>query len=246
MVVSGKKKGLGILLGYDEQHPVVATIRKGSVAEKANIPLGSTIVRIDGKEVNSWHDVRTIAAALAPDKNVAVVVQPPDSKETKSFEITTNSADLEQIASYRYAHGLDLRERIDPRKTSNPLQAAAWGARETRDLILQFYLTIKRMFQRSIPLSNAMGPVGIVQAGAKLSERGNDWLIWFLAQISANLAVVNFLPIPIVDGGLFLFLIIEKLQGRPLSSRTQSIAQVVGLALIVSVFLFVTYQDIMR
>jgi len=64
--------------------------------------------------------------------------------------------------------------------------------------------------------------------------------------ISANLAVVNFLPIPIVDGGLFTFLVIEKLQGRPLSPRTQSIAQVVGLALIVSVFLFVTYQDIMR
>ena len=64
--------------------------------------------------------------------------------------------------------------------------------------------------------------------------------------ISANLAVVNFLPIPIVDGGLFTFLIVEKIQGRPLSAKTQSIAQVVGLAIILSVFLLVTYQDIAR
>jgi regulator of sigma E protease len=73
-----------------------------------------------------------------------------------------------------------------------------------------------------------------------------DWLLWFLCMISANLAVVNFLPIPIVDGGLFTFLIIEKIQGKPLSARTQSIAQIVGLAILVSVFLLVTYQDITR
>jgi regulator of sigma E protease len=58
--------------------------------------------------------------------------------------------------------------------------------------------------------------------------------------------VVNFLPIPIVDGGLFVFLIIEKIMGKPLSPKAQSIAQIVGLALIASVFLFVTYHDIAR
>ena len=72
----------------------------------------------------------------------------------------------------------------------------------------------------------------LICAGAKFAFKGFDWLVWFLAMISANLAVVNFLPIPIVDGGLFTFLILEKVQGRPLSQRAQSIAQVVGLALI--------------
>jgi len=85
-----------------------------------------------------------------------------------------------------------------------------------------------------------------VQAGSRFAYKGFDWLIWFLAMISANLAVVNFLPIPIVDGGLFMFLVLEKIMGRPLSPRAQSIAQIVGLALILSVFVFVTYQDINR
>ena len=91
-----------------------------------------------------------------------------------------------------------------------------------------------------------MGPDGIFSAGHQFALKGADWLIWFLSMISANLAVVNFLPIPIVDGGLFTFLIIEKIQGRPLSPKTQSIAQVVGLAIIVGVFLLVTYQDVAR
>src|SRR5207247_9319747 len=143
-------------------------------------------------------------------------------------------------------------DRVEPRvaKTAvgrlDPLTAAAWGSTETRDFVLQFYLTIHRMLQGSVSYKNMMGPVGIFNAGRQFAYKGNDWLIWFLAMISANLAVVNFLPIPIVDGGLFTFLIVEKIQGRPLSAKTQSIAQVVGLAIILSVFLLVTYQDIAR
>ncbi|CAN5617699.1 hypothetical protein BH09PLA1_BH09PLA1_29310 [soil metagenome] len=244
--VPSKKKGIGVGLELDAANPVIAAVEKDSAADRAGVPRGSTIVSIAGQPVNSWYDVRRIGATISPDKPMTLVVRPPGSTDSKSFDLKPSESEIARINSYRYDNPLLLRERIDPRQTSNPLEAASWGVRETRDLIVQFYLTLKRMVQRSIPLNNAMGPVGIVQAGARLADRGNDWLIWFLAQISANLAVVNFLPIPIVDGGLFLFLIIEKLQGKPLSSRTQSIAQVVGLALIVSVFIFVTYQDIMR
>ena len=107
-------------------------------------------------------------------------------------------------------------------------------------------LMLRRMVQGSVSPKNAIGPVGIFDFGSKIAGRGADWVIWFLAMISANLAVVNFLPIPIVDGGLFLFLVLEKVMGRPLSPKAQGIVQLVGLALIVGVFLFVTYHDISR
>ena len=124
--------------------------------------------------------------------------------------------------------------------------AAGWGVTETRDLLLQFYLTLQRLATGSVSATNLMGPLGIVHAGSKFALKGSDWLIWFLAMISANLAVVNFLPIPIVDGGLFTFLIIEKIAGKPLSPRMQTVAQLVGMAIILSVFVLVTYQDISR
>jgi regulator of sigma E protease len=71
-------------------------------------------------------------------------------------------------------------------------------------------------------------------------------LLYFLALISANLAVINFLPLPIVDGGLFTFLIIEKIKGSPISLRVMVATQVIGIVLIIGVFLFVTFQDLQK
>jgi regulator of sigma E protease len=132
------------------------------------------------------------------------------------------------------------------RTTHNPVEAVTWGIAETRDLILQGYLTLQRVFGGSVPASNMSGPVGIFQAGTAFAKRGPDWFVWFLAVISANLAVVNFLPVPILDGWHFLGLIKEKLTGKPLSEGVQVVAQYVGLAMILSLILFVTFNDITR
>ena len=246
--VDKDRYGLGVGLGLDEAHAVVGAVMKDTPAAQAGIPQGAAITAVAGQPVQSWHDVHRALTRAEPDRPISVAYDAHGA--TRTAELTLPRAELEKLRSYRYTAvpimAGAFREYTVERHTDNPLTAAAWGVEETRDLIFQFYLTIQRMVQRSVPASNMMGPLGIVQAGSKFAYKGNDWLIWFLSMISANLAVVNFLPIPIVDGGLFLFLIIEKLQGRPLSPRTQSIAQVVGLALILSVFIFVTYQDIMR
>jgi regulator of sigma E protease len=243
--VGKNRMGLGIGLGTDETHAVVADVLPDTVAARANLLPGSTITSIDAQPVRTWFDVHRLLAGAGADQAIAVELTDP-SGQKKTIRLTLTAADVQSVASNRYTHRLALREHVEPRKTRNPLTAAAWGVTETRDLLVQFYLTIKRMAQRSVPVSGVMGPVGIVQAGSRFASKGVDWLLWFLAMISANLAVVNFLPIPIVDGGLFVFLLLEKSMGRPLSPRAQSIAQIVGLALILSVFLFVTYQDINR
>jgi regulator of sigma E protease len=244
---------LGIGLGFDLEHPVIAGLVKGSPADAAGVPLdtdtpaGTTVVSIDDQPVSNWFDVdRLLKAHVAEKGTAAVQLVVREGDKDRSFSIPLNPDVTADITSTAYEIPLMLQEQSSIRKTTQPLQAVAWGIGETRDLIAQFYLTLKRMAQGSVPASGAMGPLGILQAGYRFAYKGIDWLIWFLSMISANLAVVNFLPIPIVDGGLFTFLIIEKLQGRPISPRTQGIAQVVGLALIVSVFLFVTYQDILR
>ena len=97
---------------------------------------------------------------------------------------------------------------------------------------------------QQIGVENIRGPVGIVRIGAKIAEAGLAQLIYFLAFLSANFAVINFLPLPIVDGGHFMFLIIEKIKGKPLSLRVQMITQIIGLALIFGAFIFLTIQDI--
>jgi regulator of sigma E protease len=242
---SGGRKGVGVLPGYEEETPVVASTVKDSPAAnvKDGIPAGSLITQVDGKPVKTWFDVRE-ALSQAGDHKLTLMA--PNANKPIERTLVLGKNDAEAVDSIRLAVGLNLAELITIRKTHNPVEAMGWGVLETRDLILQFYVTLQRMFGGTVSASNLMGPVGIVGAGAKFAFKGTDWLVWFLAMISANLAVVNFLPIPIVDGGLFLFLIIEKIQGKPLSRRAQEYAQLVGLALILSVFLMVTYNDIAR
>jgi regulator of sigma E protease len=244
--------GLSVALSLDHENPVVAEVIDKTPAQKAGVPSGSTITSIAGQPVKSWYDVKRLISAAKPGEPIKLTAS--TSTGEKEFSLELSSEQLTKIAGLTYTTALVnpipmLHERVEPRKASGPwapATAAAWGVTETRDFVLQFYLTLHRMFQGSVSYKNMMGPVGIFNAGRQFAYKGNDWLIWFLAMISANLAVVNFLPIPIVDGGLFTFLIVEKIQGKPLSPKTQSIAQVVGLAIILSVFLLVTYQDIVR
>jgi len=242
--VARDRYGLGMGLGYDASSTLIAGVSPGSPAEVAGIPAGATIRRIGKQEVSNWFEVRR-ALQNSPVNTPLEMVVVTNGVE-KSFPLTLTQPAMDQLKGISYAHGLLLHEHVEPRQTNNPVTATIWGVQETRDFTLQFYLTLQRMFQGSVSYTNMMGPVGIFHAGTKFAYKGTDWLIWFLAMISANLAVVNFLPIPIVDGGLFTFLIIEKLRGKPLSARAQSAAQIAGLALILGVFLLVTFQDIAR
>jgi regulator of sigma E protease len=244
--VTKDRKGVGVVPAFEDQTPVIAAVIPKSPADgvKDGLPIGSQIAAVDGKAVTTWFDVRDALQAAGGQHTLTLL--PRDGGKAIERTINLSENDAQAVAGIRLQAPLHLAELITVRKTDSPATAMGWGVLETRDLILQFYVTLQRMFGGSISTSNLMGPVGIVNAGARFAFKGNDWLIWFLAMISANLAVVNFLPIPIVDGGLFLFLIIEKIQGKPLSRRAQEYAQLVGLALILSVFLMVTYNDIAR
>ncbi|MCP4592774.1 MAG: RIP metalloprotease RseP [bacterium] len=128
-----------------------------------------------------------------------------------------------------------------------PVEALGLGAKKTVYFVVSVYTTIERMlFSRSVGVENLSGPVGIVNIGRKVASVGMVELLFFLAMISANLAVLNFLPLPIVDGGLLVFLIIEKIKGGPVNLKIQMATQVVGLILIGAAFVFVTIQDLTK
>jgi regulator of sigma E protease len=241
----GGKKGLGIALGIDESSAIVGAVLEKSAAENAGIPAGAKISSINDQPIADWHDLHRALAASKSGEMLRVAFVTNDGV-AKQVELSLSPEQLADVQEIQYTARLAMRELLEARETKNPLVAAQWGVLETRDQIKQFYLILRRMVQGSIPASAASGPVGIFHQGSKIANRGTDWLVWFLALISANLAVVNFLPIPIVDGGLFMFLVIEKIMGKPLSPRLQNLAHLAGLALIGSVFLFVTYHDISR
>ena len=239
------QKGLGVGLACDEMNLILADVLPNSPAAKAALKGGDEITAVNDQPVHNWFDVHRVLAQAQADSQVQVAYTRDGQKQTTT--LTLGAADSQVVHNVRYHHDVAmLAPHTIIRKASNPLIAVKWGVIETRDFILQFYVTIRRMVEGSIALSNMMGPVGIFRGGVKFAFKGSDWLLWFLAMISANLAVVNFLPIPVVDGGQFVFLILEKIKGKPLSPKAMAIAQYVGLAFLFAVVVFVTYHDIMR
>jgi regulator of sigma E protease len=237
------KRGLGIAPAHELSVARVGDVIEKSPAARAGIPGGAVIESIDGKPVATLFDVYATLASAKPDVAMTVKLQGDDKLRT----LTLSADEVAEVKMNQLLPIVALEPTIDVQKTSNPLVAMQWGVMETRDLIVKSYVTLRRMLvDQTVSPTNLMGPIEMVNSGAKFAQRGPDWLIWFLAMISANLAVVNFLPIPIVDGGHFTFLMWEKLTGRKPSPKIQEAANWIGLVLLLSLFLFVTYNDIAR
>ncbi len=218
----------------------------------------SVIVSIDGAKtvkatdaqgqpqeysVSMWEGARA-ALKAAVGKQVEVEYLIGEKTYRKMVDVTPDMADPWYMHVWFLEPFQTFAER-DLLKTSNPAVAAWWGIKNTGYFLINMYITIKQMlFSQQIGVEHLSGPVGIMRIGTQVAESGLAHLLYFLAFLSANFAVVNFLPFPIVDGGHFMFLLIEKIKGKPLSVRVQMVTQVIGLAMILGAFIFLTIQDI--
>jgi len=222
------------------------------------LPL-SRVDSIDGTPVANWTEMRVAldrALRRAIDDGAdtltvpIVITSPTTAREVRSLELTVTAAQADTILSLGWLPQLSPWV-FDPLQVTlsaegNPIRAVAMGFRQTWRLVQLTYLTLDRLIRGTVGVKELRGPVGIVHIGTRVADRGFMYLLFFLAMISVNLAVINFLPLPIVDGGLFLFLVYEKLRGRPPSVAFQNAATIVGLCFIAGIFLLVSYNDVLR
>lgn len=256
--------GRTIALTYrvaDEVHTTAMAI-PSCLTATLNLPTGARIVKIDGKtsypikvgdedkdetEDISLPDWRATEGLLKASIGKTVQVEYvtyEGERHTASYAVTAENTDP-WLHRVRFAPSFGCYPLRERHPIHNPIVAVGVGFRQAYDATMQTIQSIRHMiFTRQVGVSKVSGPVGIVRMGSRFADSGLLNLLWFLAVISANLAVINFLPLPIVDGGLFLFLIMEKLRGEPVSIKTQIATQLIGIALIATVFLLITYQDI--
>lgn len=229
-----------------------------SSASALPLPPGTRIVRVDGVLVASLIDVLTELRKGAArndgrgwDAKLEVVFPsrgvPGDGSQVSTITWALSDDDVSSLTHARWSSPVSVlffRPELVTLRAQNPWEAIAMGFRETKRVMLSTYLTFLRLAQGTVAIDQLKGPVGIAHLGTIVSGRGFIWLLFFLAMISVNLAVVNFLPLPIVDGGQFLFLVYEAIRGRPVPVGVQNAVTLAGLAMIGSLFLFVTYNDI--
>ena len=220
------------------------------------LPAGARVVAVGAEPVSDFAQLRDALAratagaldAGAPGA-VTLGVVPAPGAATETVEWTLEPAEVAAL------HGLgwDADRVLDQfafaeftMRAGSPADAVVLGVQKTHRIMMLTYLTFQRLFQGTVSPTELRGPVGITSLGSRYAEQGFVYLVFFLALISVNLAVINFLPIPVVDGGLFLMLLYEGITRRPVPIAVQNAATFLGLALIVTVFVFVTFNDISR
>jgi regulator of sigma E protease len=222
-----------------------------TAAAATPIAPGSTIFAVDGTPVRNFTEVReAIRAGVGRDsRTVRFSVQPPTGDAATEVSFALAPSDVRALGELGWVSPVGVvafeQEKI-LLKASGPLDAIAVGLGETKRVMLMTYMTFVRLFEGSVKVEHLKGPVGIAHTGTIIADRGMVWLLFFMALISVNLAVVNFLPLPIVDGGQFLFILYEQIFKRPVPIGFQNAATLAGLLLIGSMFIVVTFNDIMN
>ncbi|MBK8913366.1 MAG: site-2 protease family protein [Phycisphaerales bacterium] len=231
-----------------------------SVLDAAKLPPDVQILAINGKQAAAVKGVARLMPLPLPaavrallEENIGKTVElryarPGDDKpSTVSIEVTAQNADPWQL-DVRFEYGLPLDVLLETVSAGgNPILALQKGIGYTTYVLRQIFSTMKRVSTaKEAPTKNLSGPIGIVQIAYAMSKTGLAQLLFFLAFLSANLAVINFLPLPVLDGGLMMFLILEKIRGKPLTLKSQAITTMIGLAVIGVVTVFVLVQDISR
>jgi regulator of sigma E protease len=228
----------------DMEHAVVArtidsTVGPGSLA----IPAGSQIISVDGQAVKSFYDViRLIRQGAGQRISIEYKTELQDAGGT-GMDVPEQDA-IHVQSEMMLAAPLEFYK--ETYKAKNPIEAVNWGVKRTWQFIEQSIFTLTGLFSGNVPASSLSGPVGIATISYKMAGQGIMDLLNFLGLLSACLVVMNLLPLPIVDGGVILLLIVEKIRGVPLNPKLLEIITWIGLALLLSVFVWVTYNDVLR
>lgn len=220
---------------------MIDQVLKGSPAEKSGIKPGDEILRVDGAALATALDARNRIGAK--DTRIVTFVLKRDSKE---LTLDVTPVYLESIQ--RPGIGVAIE---DVGTVSFPFpQAVTNGvvmtASLTKGIVVALGDVIQRLFIEREVADDLSGPVGIAVMANRIVKQGVTPFLQFAALLSVNLAVINFLPIPALDGGRVLFLVIEKLRKRPMSRHLEIGIHNIAFIILILIILLVTARDVSR
>jgi len=237
--------GFYMVAGIHVMTTEIGQVRDDSPASKAGFLKGDVIVSVDGQDTRNWEQIKALIQGNTgqpiqvkikrADAYTTVTVVPEISVTRNIFGEEVRSPLIGIVAAGKF-------DKMDP----GPLGAVAEGFRKTWEIIELTCLTVVKLVQRVIPFETVGGPILIGQMTGQLAQENWVHLIPFTAVISINLGILNLLPVPILDGGFIVLLLIELFIGKPLHIKKRELLQKMGIFLLVLLMVFVVYNDIKR
>ncbi len=234
-----------IFAGNHVLSPEIGEVKKDSPAYAAGLLKGDLIVAINGQQTETWPEIKDLI-----EKNTGEPVEMTITRnnEHKTVRLTP------EISVTKNIFGENIKTPLIGIVASGnfkviyytPLKAVETGFAKTWEITRLTFLTIVKLIERVIPLKTVGGPIFIGQMTGQLAQENWTYLIPFMAIISVNLGILNLLPIPVLDGGVIFFLLIELIMGKPLNVKGRELAQKIGISLLVLFMIVVIYNDVTR
>jgi regulator of sigma E protease len=226
----------------------VDTVQPASAAQAAGFMPGDLVVAIDGTKIDDFSDMQRIVSVSAGE-TLSIEVErggvPVTLKATPQLrELKDNFGNKHRLGVLGISRSMAPGD-IKTQKMG-PVQAVAEGARETWFVVDRTLSYIGGVFAGREAADQLGGPIRIAQVSGEVASIGFVALIRLTAVLSISIGLLNLFPIPLLDGGHLLFYAIEAIRGRPLSERAQEVGFRIGLAIVVMLMIFATFNDILR
>ncbi len=240
--------------------PRILSVEPGGPAEQAALKANDKVTRVEFLRPADWpvpteksnytfdigeHGWANVIGMLQARRGwqVQLTVRPGGQEPERTVNLTPVDYPGWFVSGDR---GLLLAPATNERKAVNLAEAYKLGWYQTSDSMMDIYLTLRGLFTRNISARELHGPISIFSIGVQIASSGLAEFLVFLGFLSVNLAVLNFLPIPVLDGGHMVFLIWEGITGRKPNERVYATAMYFGLLFVLGLMGWVFYLDIMR
>lgn len=231
--------------------PIVGSVKENTPASRAGLEPGDLITAINGVSVKTWNEMSQIISN-SEGAVLTLSVERGDSRLALDIfpELVPEKDAVTGEKKNRYMIGIAASSLLAEddlfTRRLNPVQAFSHSLDKTYQIVELTFLVIVKIFQGDVSTKTLGGPIMIAQMAGDQARKGLDDLISFIALVSINLAILNFLPIPVLDGGHLLFFLIEAVIGRPLNVKVREVAQQAGMFVLILLMMFVFYNDITR
>ncbi|MFQ5938695.1 MAG: RIP metalloprotease RseP [Alphaproteobacteria bacterium] len=236
--------GLFSVVGQPFSVPVVSEVEEGSAAAAGGLQPGDRILSMNGQGIERFEDIQRIVQLglgeplmIVVDRNGAEVTL---SATPKVIEQTDSFGNIFQVGR------LGIRSSGFDYVRHGPLTAIWRGAEATVNFTGVTLKALGQMIAGTRTMKDLGGPLRIAELSGQVAEGGIDSIVFFMAVLSINLGLINLFPIPVLDGGHLLFYAIEAIRGKPLGERAQEYGFRIGLALVLVLILFVTWNDLVH
>jgi regulator of sigma E protease len=223
----------------------IGGVKPDSPAAAAGLQIGDQIMAVDGAPVKRWDD---LVDKVRNAQGRPLTLKVRRGNEALEFRVAPQRLEAQDIFGTKVSAwliGITAAERVAVEQVG-PLRALHEGGVYSYRLCVLTLQSVYKLILREMPLKSLGGPIFIAQVAGKQAELGAAYLIQFMAVLSVNLALLNLLPIPILDGGHLFFFLLEAVRRKPLALKHRELAQAVGMMLLLALMLLVFYQDLLR